>query len=361
MQYPHIEQSNLKRISQISCRDLKLGFMEIECLLCYAVNFDSSIYHQWQYFDGSQVLNKDIRAFKRKLKRTGEKSDYSNFKKLTSKLKRKGLLCNNPSKHPVLTDSAIVLLLRDYKAVYLDIFKSLLGNYPNSIIFDTFLYPFFAKKTLFRIFGTYHGDVLLKYLHDCCDEVAKYQLSNKTTKAFGDFLFKWDGLDRNVTQHINETNFVHLRDFLKHDLSLNWTDNAEITLVEDGEKMRISSGLNSLQICLSQNKEEADLIIKGQKKITLKISCYPDLEGNIFPWCVHKPAVVFEEIVKLQFLLGRIKTLVFTMLTNMYDKALFTNQAFLKEDMEILCKDRKFMQAINYLKSTLESKRKSVV
>ena len=213
---------------QISCQDLKLGFMEIECLLCYAVNFDISIYRQWKYFDGNQVLCRNIRTFKRKLSRRDEKSFYENFKKLTKRLKTKGLLSYDPPNHPVLTESAIFLLLGDYDAVHSDIFKSLLRNYPDSIIFEIFLYPFFAKDTLFRIYGKYHTDVLLKYLHDCCDELAKYQLSIQRTKAFGGFLFKWGGLNKNEIRRINEPPYLPLRDFLKHELSLKWSDNAEI-------------------------------------------------------------------------------------------------------------------------------------
>ncbi len=260
----------------------------------------------------------------------------------------------------MLTESAIFLLLRDYDAVHSDIFKSLLRNYPDSIIFEIFLYPFFAKDTLFRIYGKYHTDVLLKYLHDCCDELAKYQLSIQRTKAFGGFLFKWGGLNKNEIRRINEPPYLPLRDFLKHELSLKWSDNAEIMLTEDVNKVRISHGLDSLQICLSQNKEEADLIIKGERIITLKISSYTNSEGTIVPWCVHKQAEAFEEI-ELEFLLGRIRTLIFVMVTNMYDKALILDQAFVKEDMELLCKDNKFVETIDDFKSIKESRARQYV
>ena len=49
------------------------------------------------------------------------------------------------------------------------------------------------------------------------------------------------------------------------------------------------------------------------------------------------------------------------MVTNMYDKALILDQAFVKEDMELLCKDNKFVETIDDFKSIIESRARQYV
>jgi hypothetical protein len=323
---------DLETLSDLSRNSNTLGRRQYELLCHFAENPATSAY------DISPARKND------------KSEDYKDAKKRRKQLKDLGLIeevIKYPNIHNAryykLSARGVYYLIANNTSLQYDILKNLLKNYGDHLLFQCFLYPCVNHMTLLKIGDSAIFSHTFSYLHDCCERVHEtiYMVSHTYNQQNGNVtrpLFSWDNISREEKEA--------LRSFLKIRLKRNWVDNAEVNKTDDGNSIKVSSGLNSLLITLSEDKTIATLSVRGKK---LEF----DVKGSNV-WASEVPPISLEEI-HMRFFEGflqmRVQQFIFSLLSNYGPERGSVSAA-----IRILSQDSKFMQALKEMKNQFEKR-----
>jgi hypothetical protein len=153
---------------------------------------------------------------------------------------------------------------------FVKLFKKVLQNYEDNIIFKTLLYPYLERNTIFQIYDTRLLSVVCGYLYDCCEatETALDSINNVAGEYNKEEVFIW--------KDVPAVDNARLLTFLKRRFNLNWLDKAEIKKFEDGNTIMIRYRAKSLSIMLNDKKTSAELKINRKKVYEFVVNPLPD-------------------------------------------------------------------------------------
>ncbi|MGI0042800.1 MAG: hypothetical protein ACRD47_03735, partial [Nitrososphaeraceae archaeon] len=163
-----------------------------------------------------------------------------------------------------LNAKGIYYLFSKHENLDHEIFRSLLTNYGDHILFQLFVYPHISHQTLLKLQDSSIFTQLSSFLHKCCKRIeeAAIPLDKEYNSRGGDltsFLFDWD----EVT---NNENVQRLHSFLKERFGWKWLDQANLR-PRDESTLELYNKSNT--ILIERNKEsnnKAILTFNGKKK-----------------------------------------------------------------------------------------------
>ncbi len=172
---------------------------------------------------------------------------------------------NRPCK---LTVSGLVYLILEKQITYDYVIKGILRHYYYNALFELFVYPHIKQDTLKELTSFNALSPLSQFLYECCGQLknAVYELNEMKNQYLSEELFAW----QSIPNDMNATNV--LRQFLKRELNLEWTDHAKFKKVGNGDKLSISHKNNSILIKLNYTKTKASLMINGKNKYEFTVS-----------------------------------------------------------------------------------------
>jgi hypothetical protein len=120
-------------------------------------------------------------------------------------------------------------------------------NYHNSLIFESFLYPYFKKETIFAI-GNYLLSEMYKYLADCCHRIKqKLEYSHYRIPVY-DTIFYW-----NKVQKHHDKLLLHL----KEQFNLESIDSCEIEKnSDDNDTITVKTSTATIMLRYDRDKEK---------------------------------------------------------------------------------------------------------
>lgn len=227
---------------------LKLNENDKSVLACFVVY--PGIWPYRIYKDSKIFLGKylDKQAVERSINRLEEKGLIGSDDKKVSRKGKKLLL------------GGIYYLISDH-GMQLDLlFKAILTNYGENILFQLFLYPYLDKSTILAIQDYSLLSRIYSYLYECCLDIENiFFMSGKSTYTTQE-IFIW----RDVPD--SKIEIRRLFNFLRARFKLSWLENSVVTKLDDNRSLWIRQGANYVSIKLKNNNKAVMKIRDRQKE-----------------------------------------------------------------------------------------------
>jgi hypothetical protein len=228
-----------------------------------------------------------------------------------------------------------------------DVYKGILKNHGNDILFQQFVYPYIKQDTLLQMTDARLVLRVSSFLYECCIEMERAVDSINTTKNrhVMERVFAWQSVPGNE----NETN--SLREFLKRKFNASWVDHTDFEKIQDDNTLRISYGSSSILITLDGTKTKAALKIKGEKEKRYEFMVEEHSDDLLNILALSEPVEEIEAKFLLSSVQQRVPTLIFDLASN----------AVAVSDFSILSKDEKFMQALKETKMNFDRRYEMII
>jgi hypothetical protein len=284
----------------------------------------------------------------------GHYIDYKSIRRYIRDLSKKRLIKISPKgakKHRAkpcrLTISGVYHLILKLRMMPWDVYKGILKNHSNGILFQQFVYPYIKQDTLLQMTDARLVLRVSSFLYECCREMERAVDSiNTTENGHGmERVFAWQSVPGNE----NETN--SLREFLKRKFNASWVDQADFGKIHDDNTLRISYRSNSILITLDGTKTKATLKIKGEQEKRYEFMVEEHSNDSFSILALSEPVEEIEAKSLLSSVQQRIPTLIFDLASN----------AVTVSDFSILSKDEKFMQALKETKMKFDRRYEMII
>lgn len=284
----------------------------------------------------------------------GEFIDYRSIRRYINDLSQKGFIersqkeaIKRRAKACRLTISGVYHLILRLRMTPWDVYKGILKNYDNDILFQQFVYPYIKQDTLLQMTDARLVLRVSSFLYECCREIERAVDSINTTinRHVMERVFAWQSVPGNE----NETN--SLREFLRRKYNASWVDQADFEKIQDDNTLRISHGSNSILITLDGTKTKATLKIKGEKEKRYEFMVEEHSNDSFSILALSEPVEESEAKFLLSSVQQRIPTLIFDLASN----------AVTVSDFSILSKDEKFMQALKETKMKFDRRYEMII
>jgi hypothetical protein len=270
--------------------------------------------------------------------------DYKLIRRCINDLYEKGLIerlqrkaVEHKAKPCTLTISGIFYLSIERKIMRWDIYKGILENYGNNILFESFLYPYIKRETAAHLIEIKVVSAVCLFLYECCKEIERAVESINTTKHKHVMkqVFIWERVpgDKNETASLTE--------FLEQRFHLKWLNRAVFKKISNDNTLRIFYKSNSVLITLNDTRTKAVMEIKGenkQKGYEFIVESLPNGSLNIV--ALDKPIQEYQAKLLQASIEQRVPSLIFDLTIN----------ALSELDYSVLWKDEKFMQTLKETK-----------
>jgi hypothetical protein len=188
----------------------------------------------------------------------------------------------------------------------LELFKILLKNYKNNILFHVILYPYLNVETILKM---YHSNIqfyaIWKYVRACCEAVLDALRTIKIAQGGGTPIYLWNHIHPGQKCQFKdvENKFAALKEYLESRYHLEWLIDSEVTKFEDDKTLKISHRGNSVIIELSKDGRKATLKLNRKVVQALNVSLSHSNDKNSSVFMISVPveehATIFlEEAIK---------------------------------------------------------------
>jgi hypothetical protein len=296
----------------------------------------------------------------------GTPKDYKNINKRLKRLKENGLIIVHKkttktsihgAKYYKLSDKGVYFLVRNMElplSKYItisDLFRKLLANYGEDVLFINLLYPYFELGTIQHLVGSVHLYYIWRYLGSCCLQLQNTAEMKKNIEGGGEEIYIWGGVGGvapGETKKLTELQDTRLLEYLHRNFHLDWLENAEITKFENDKILKIWYGSKSVVIVLDKSGAKAALKLNRRTAMELNVDNLR-LGKSISPYSLNVPVGTDEINFNLE-LHDRINQLASELALALV--SLPTD----KNDIEILSKDNKFIVLLKRTKTKLDKK-----
>ena len=245
-----------------------------------------------------------------------------------------------------LTEFGVYYLARNGKlplakyTTITDLFKKLLRNYGDNILFKAVLYPYFKNETILNIYSSIYLYYIWLYLNNCCLRLENAIETEKNIQAGGEEIINWIDVAAGTTTQLKKLEDTRLMNYLHREFDVNWLENAEITKFDNDDILKISYKGKSITIELTEDRTKAILKIDRKKKKELNFD---------FLQFINVPLEPHEEYLVKSAALDKLDNLAielaFALVTLPIDE----------HDIEVLSRDKKFMRLLDKTINTFES------
>lgn len=341
------------RLGEFATRQIELEQIDrdiLECFIKYPGIWSYKIYRNQEKFLGRR------RSLPKNLEKSFSYVDYKRVRRGVRQLSNKGLIDtyehekakvspNERKRKPKkLSTGGIYYLFLNIEMGIIDnlIFKALLNNYGENILFKLFLYPYLDKETLLAIQDSNLLSRIYLHLHQCCMDIGNISYFSRNATRSGQDLFIW--------QHVptNEREKRHLLNFLEERYALLWVKRASLAKSEDNNSLWIRGGANYVSIKLDKGKKTATMKVKDgvkQKEYQLIAKGFAqDFLISLPPSRSGKESAAHDLMVRAQ---QYVPSFLFDLASNVVTGF---------PELEILSHDKKFIQSLQKIKVKFDRK-----
>jgi DNA-binding PadR family transcriptional regulator len=228
----------------------------------------------------------------------------------------------------------------------MELFKNLLTNHGNNILFKTVLYPYFKVSTLLNIYDSRYLYAVWRYLQSCCEEIEKAIEMKRNLEPWGQQIFIWQDVPPGHVMKLRDLEDKRLIDYLEQEFDLKWLSSSEVTKFENDDILKILYKNKSITIELLEDRRKAILKIDRKPMKGLNVNLLPTDTGLVV-FDINIPDDSREDYTS-EFLESKIKYLASELVFSLFYVPIS------ESDIRVIAQDDRFTKVVEQTRKVFE-------